>query len=44
MILYNDSEIVVSNAKYLEIDIINELKEINEESWPPPNLFIDELL
>lgn len=41
-ILNNDNEIVRENVQYLSTDIIVELKEVHDESWPPPNLFVDE--
>jgi len=43
-ILYNTPEIVNEHADQLDGQMIQELKELNEESWPPPNLFVDEFL
>jgi hypothetical protein len=42
-ILYNDGEVVAKYTDYLDLDIIDQLKETHGESWPPPNLFVDEL-
>lgn len=43
-ILNNDAEIVDKFTPYLDKEILEELKETNGESWPPPNLFVDEFL
>lgn len=43
-ILYNDSEKVEQYTPHLNKDIIDQLKETNGESWPAPNLFVDEFL
>jgi len=43
-ILYNDSEKVNEFTPHLNKDIIDELKDTNGESWPAPNLFVDEFL
>ena len=43
-ILNNDSTIVDNFTPHLNREIIQELNDINGESWPPPNLFVDEFL
>lgn len=42
-ILDNDKEVVDEYTPHLNREIIQELQEVHEESWPPPNLFVDEL-
>ena len=43
-ILYNTPEIVDEYTPHLNREIIQELEDTNGESWPPPNLFVDEFL
>ena len=43
-ILHNLSAIVDKYTPHLNNEIIQELKETNGESWPAPNLFVDEFL
>jgi len=42
-ILMNDQEVVTEKSSYLSREIVQELGEAHGESWPPPNLFVDEL-
>ena len=43
-ILYNDPEIVEEYTPYLNKEILDEMNDVTGESWPPPNLFVDEFL
>ena len=43
-ILYNDPEIVYEYTPYLNKEILDEMNDLTGESWPPPNLFVDEFM
>lgn len=43
-ILDNDPEVIENHKAYIDREILHELEEVDDESWPPPDLFVEEFL